>query len=59
MEHAAQCRMRQQAAILAILALALSVICVVLAFAWRGEHQRAECWRAAFEDDEVPAGGRC
>jgi hypothetical protein len=39
--------------------LVLAVICVGLALAWRDQRQETACWRAAFEDDEIPAAGRC
>lgn len=44
---------------LAAAAVVLALICVCLAAAWKAEHDRAECWRAAFEDDEIPAAGAC
>jgi hypothetical protein len=32
--------------VLALVSLALGLMCAALAFAWRAEHESAECWRA-------------
>jgi hypothetical protein len=45
--------------LLALACVALAAFCIALAVAWKREHDTAECWRAAFEDDEIPAGGDC
>jgi hypothetical protein len=58
-EHASQRRLRRQVQALALIAATLAIFCVVLAMAWSREQRAAECWQAAFEDDEHPAEGRC
>lgn len=55
MDHVAQARLRHQVRLLALIAAALSLICVALALAWTREHRRAECWRFLAEDDEPPS----
>ena len=45
--------------ILAIVTVILAAVCVILAVAWSREAKEADCWRAAFEDDEIPAAGVC
>jgi hypothetical protein len=59
MEHASQRRLRRSLEVLMVVAGVLAGVCVVLALGWRAEHRVAECWRAAFEDDEHPPEGRC
>ncbi len=35
--------------VLALVAVALALMCATLAVAWRRERDKAECWRAAAE----------
>jgi hypothetical protein len=46
-------------AVLAGFCVALAVICVLLALAWKREHDAVECWRAAVDDDNLAAVGEC
>ena len=32
--------------LLALVSVALALMCAALALAWRAEHENAECWRA-------------
>jgi predicted permease len=50
---------RRTLQVLASVAVLLALICVGLAVAWKDKRDEAECWRAAFEDDEIPAAGTC
>ncbi len=46
--------------LLTVIAVALALMCVGLAIAWKSKADEAECWREAFEDDLGPAAaGRC
>jgi hypothetical protein len=44
---------------LTTLTVLLATICLVLALAWRREHEEAACWRAVAEDDRPPPEGDC
>lgn len=35
--------------VLALVSVALALMCAALAWSWRTEHERAACWRAAVE----------
>ena len=50
--------LRRLARVLALIAVALSLICLGLAVSWKREHRIAECWREAAEEG-VAAEGRC
>ena len=44
---------------LAALLVLTAVLCVGLAYAWRREHLRAQCWRAMVEEDQAQPEGDC
>jgi hypothetical protein len=44
--------------LLAAISVALGLMCVGLALAWRGEREAAACWRAAAEY-KLDTDGRC
>ncbi len=43
--------------ILALLTVALGLMCVFLAGAWQDKRQEAACWRIAAEFQQQPLGG--
>lgn len=46
--------------LLAGICVALALMCLGLAIAWKSKADEAACWREAFEDDMGPAAaGRC
>lgn len=45
--------------LLAALMVTLALGCLGLAVAYAAEHERAACWRAAYEDGEIPPEGVC
>jgi hypothetical protein len=58
LRNAAQSRARLEASVLTLIAVALAVMCLWLAWAWSRENARAECWRAVAEG-EAPPEGEC
>jgi hypothetical protein len=45
--------------ILAIISVALALMCVAIAMAFHRAHQENLCWRAVVEDGDWPAAGDC
>lgn len=45
---------RDGTSIVRALTVALAIISVALAIAWKHEHEMARCWRAMAEDDYAP-----
>lgn len=45
--------------LLAALMVILALGCLGLAVAYAAERERAACWRAAYEDSEIPPEGVC
>ena len=48
-----------QGGVLAALCAVLGLLCLALALAWAREHERAQCWREAFETSDTPSAVDC